>query len=294
MKREAFSLSITLWISAALMAGSLYFIKTNKENLKVAIKLQDKLTAKVELESTVEILKYYILLGKLEKNKIINKNQTILPPKLPIDATPFKYKNSTIKIQDTAGLLNTMYIQGYIKRMFSALNVTQSAIAIDSLDDWLDKDDFKRLNGAERFYYQEQHKHYSARNQPYLYAMDEINDIRGFENIQLEKSNFVHALEVGYNYYTMKPFVLAVLYGIDLKSAKLLVKQRNKNITAFESSFAKIEKDYIDELVGSTLVYSTVLKVTISTTINQAKTSKSFLIDMQKNIILYLDDVTSL
>jgi hypothetical protein len=153
MNRKAFSLSITLWMSAALIAGSVYFLKINKENVTIASSLDDKLLSSIEMYSTLELLKHYLILGKFDKNKIKIGKQQFFPFSLPIDSTPFKYKHSTIMLQDTAGLINTMYpypVAPYAIKILKGEE--QFEIANDSLLDWIDSNDFHKVNGAEHFF----------------------------------------------------------------------------------------------------------------------------------------------
>jgi len=283
--RKAFSLSITLWISAALMAGAIYFLNVNKQNLKIASSLQDKLLTSIELDSTMELLKYYIALGKISKNRILNNNQNILPISLPIDGSKFKYMNSLISIQDIDGLLNTMYSQDILSAI-KILNIKKYKIAKDSLNDWLDTDKFHNRNGAEARYYERNHKIYKPRNNEYIYHYNELDNIRGFKDINL--TNLVHTPKYGLNCYTMSELTLRVRYGISKSDAKLLVSVRKNSLKKFKKLFDKVDKKINDPLI-SLISHSKTLKINITTKINNATTSTTLLIDFRSNINLYLD-----
>jgi len=284
--RKAFSLSITLWISAALMAGAIYFIKITKQNIVISSSLQDKLQSSIELYSTSELLKYYLILGKCEFNKIKNKNQSLFPKSLPIDATPFKHGNSTITIQDSGGLLNTMYPQSFLPKATRILNENNYAIVKDSLDDWLDTNSFYKINGAEKYYYKDRKCKYEPRNSKYLYHSSELDNIRGFKDLNLS-NQFIHSFIYGLNYYTMSELVLQIKYNISKEDAKVLVKARRNNINDYTYMFNRVEK-VIEDPLEDTLSYSKVFKVTIVTTVNNATSSLVALVDYKNNINLYL------
>ena len=287
-KKNAFSLSITLWITAALMAGAIYFIGVNRQNLYISSQLNDKLAASLELQSTFELLKYYIYLGTYSYNKIINKEQNLLPKSLPIDSTPFKYKNSTIQLQDSGGLLDTMHIQSYISNLEVFQNRIEEQVAKNSIKDWLDKDSFSSINGAETFYYTAKGCRYRTRNKPFLYYTDELNIIRGCQDILNSKENFIHSVKWGLNPYTMSKQVLKTIFQLSENDVKIVLDIRKNDITRFRKKLYELKPEVL-RTMELFLIYSNVLKITITTKINKATVSKTFFLDFNSDTILYIN-----
>jgi len=283
--RKAFSLSITLWISAALMGGAIYFLKISKENIKITSQLNEKLDAKLEMLSTLSLVHHYLIQGKFHYNYILIPSQKYFGNKLPIDSTPIKYKHSTIHIQDTGGLINTMYPIDYISYIVKIdTSHKQFIIFRDSLLDWLDTNSFKRLNGAEKYYYTSVGCNYSARNQNFIYFYDELYNIRGFENIDLNKTNIIHSVSTNFNPYVMSESVLQTVFKLKPNIAHKLILDRKKDVKLFSSSLYtySTSKDY-------NIFFGNTFKITITTTINHTTTSYTEIINLSKNIIEYIE-----
>jgi hypothetical protein len=283
--RKAFSLSITLWISAALMSGAIYFLQISKENIKITSQLNDKLDAKLEMISTLSLVHHYLIQGKFHYNYILIPSQKYFGNKLPIDSTPIKYKNSTISIQDAGGLINTLNQSDTIPYLIKTnTSHKQFIIFRDSLLDWLDTNSFKRLNGAEKYYYTSIGCNYSARSQNFIYFYDELYNIRGFENIDLNKTNIIHSSSTSFNPYVMSESVLQTIFRLKPNLAHKLILDRKKDLKLFTSNLYaySASKDY------SVFIDKT-FKITITTTINHTTTSYSEVINLPKNIIEYIE-----
>lgn len=285
--RKGFSLAITLWLSTALIAGAIYFISINKENVRISHQLLNKLQSSIETQETLALLKYAIASGTFDKNIIQNHTISLLPKKLPIDSTPFQYKHTTIQLQDTGGLINTMYAQYLVPETLKLFYPNRYIIAKNSLDDWLDTNSFYRLNGAEKSYYQEQGRHYTPRNQNYLYHSDELYNIRGFQDIPFEKS-LIHTIHNGYNPYTMSSLILQATYHLSKKEADILIHLRQENLESFRKKLVKFkQKLHLDSLPE--LTYSKIIRITLRTTYQKATTTITAIIDFQTGTNLYLD-----
>ena len=75
-----------------------------------------------------------------------------LPKDLNFHGQPFEYRGVTVEMQDMSGLLSIVpFDEDSFKRFLrqSGIDEEEANIASDSIQDWLDSDDFKRLNGAE-------------------------------------------------------------------------------------------------------------------------------------------------
>jgi len=283
--RNAFSLAITLWISAALLAGAIYFIKINKENLSITSTLSDKLSVQIEQDNTLELIKYYSMLSSFEFNRLKLPNNAFVKY-IPLDNTPFRYKNSIIKVQDIGGIVNANYMGAEaIKYLYGTKDYL---VAKDSLADWLDKNDFYRINGAESQYYIDKNCNYTPRNNGFIYYKDELNDIRGFSNIS-KMIDFEFIKYYYLNIYTMSEIALSINFNISKSDAKLLVKKREKDIKEFYKLFNIIDKEvmYDENIILD--AYSYILRINIKTSIKQASKEKTVIIDLHKKpVILYI------
>ncbi|MCK5697002.1 MAG: general secretion pathway protein GspK [Gammaproteobacteria bacterium] len=101
---------------------------------------------------------------------------------------------------------------------------------VDTWLDWQDKDDLKRLNGAEKQYYEKQKLPYKPRNS-FFASVDEIRMIKGYEEIfkgiDLEKVFTLHGKtqgKVNPNYATKE--VLLMIPGLDEKIVNQILKVR--------------------------------------------------------------------
>ena len=287
--KKAFSLSITLWMTAALIAGSVFFIKINKQNLSIASKLKNKLTASIETESNLALIKYYSATGEFEKHYIKNNTLKLLPKQLLIDATPFTFNHSTITLQDTSGLINTFFPDEPLYRLVEMRKEHNYHIVKNSIEDWLDKDSLSNINGAEEYFYKQNNRGYLPRNRSFLSHYAELTLIRGFEGLNLKKY-LTYVPSYGVNPYTMNIPTLMLTYGITKQDAQLLIKTKKRDIENFEKIFNQIEKKYFDPFEQS-LSYSKTLQITISTTIKGATYSSSTLIDFDNFIQLYHDSI---
>lgn len=285
--KKAFSLSITLWITAALIAGSVFFIKINKENLSISSKLKNKLTATIETKSNLALIKYYAATGEFERHHLNNNTLHLLPEQLLTDATPFTLNHSTITLQDTSGLINTFFPGEELYHLVETKKENSYYIVKDSTEDWLDKDSLYRRNGAEEYFYKKNNRGYIPRNGEFLSHYAELTLIRGFEGLNIEKY-LAHTPSYGINPYTMNTLMLMVNYGMSEQDAKLLIKTKERDIENFEKVFSKIEKKYFKPF-EQTLSYSKTLKIHISTTIKDATYSSTPIIDFNRFIQLYHD-----
>jgi len=103
---------------------------------------------------------------------------------------------------------------------------------VDAWLDWQDKDDLKRLNGAEKQYYEKQKLPYIPRNSLFA-SVDEIRLIKGYEEVfkgvDLEKVFTLYGRTGGVvnpNYATRE--VLLMIPGIDKKIADDILKTREQ------------------------------------------------------------------
>lgn len=75
---------------------------------------------------------------------------------LPVSSKQLKKLEATVRLQDSAGLINFFKMDRVLLKNYFAhhgINNTRGEVMIDSLLDWMDPDDFSRPFGAEKAYY---------------------------------------------------------------------------------------------------------------------------------------------
>ena len=250
MTKKGFSLALTLWIVAILSLLSAYYLSYGKKVVKKSGELQIKLKLVLEAESMVELIKFYGATGIIVENRIENglvkekiKN---FPNKLFIDSRKMVWDNSTIVLQDAAGLMDIsdkIVIADYV-----AEDKEKKVIIKDSMSDWYDYDDFSLLNGAEKSYYSGNGYIANVRNEHYFAAAEELFLIRGLEHLskfQRKKllSNLILSDGGGtYNFFTLKDEILKSRYALTSNDMEQLKKAKENGLEAFKNTFYTLNK----------------------------------------------------
>lgn len=209
--------------------------------------LQDKLHTRLETESTLEKLKYAAATGRFHSWYIANSTPDIgLPDKLNLRGIPLTIGNSTVRLQDTAGRLGLWPPSPFFIRnvlVAAGIKEEQARIFHDSLLDWVDQDDLKHLNGAERYYYRtEQGYGYQPRNDQFLQSVRELALIRGAtpEILSIISDNLLEARTSAININTANAPLLAAALRINLAQAEQLLQHREKTGFLLSSDISRI------------------------------------------------------
>jgi hypothetical protein len=163
----------------------------------------------------------------------------------PIELSP----GVTVKLRDTAGMVPLLHGGNDLKKLVYQLSSDRKKAAqfADSLLDWQDADNFKRLNGAEAWQYRTGGYDYVPRNH-YVQVMEEIRLISGFSPEIFDKfRQSVTYYPAGHrNYLTMDRQTLDALIGskelvdtlIELRGTNDLSPARFRRITGIPSSMS--------------------------------------------------------
>ncbi|MBN2895212.1 MAG: general secretion pathway protein GspK [Campylobacterales bacterium] len=239
--RRAYAMSVVLWIVAAMSAVTMLLATHAKQSIEAAEMLQMKLIAQLEAESILEELNFYAATGRFTLNAVHNSAfQTALPSTLFLDGRNMTLDSDTnITLQDTASMLTLLYPNS---RVAAALSDSPSAPIMDqSLQDWMDTDEFHHLNGAESTYYRQQRDSaFHARNRRGIQSAEELMLIKGFDTLaddQKEhlRTHFAYAPPSAYNLATADPLFLQALLGTTPATAQALIADRNHDINVFLS-----------------------------------------------------------
>jgi len=244
--KNAFVLSIVLWIVAAILVGVTAIAMFSKDSVSLSTKLNYKLQARLSAQSVLEALKFYIATANYDNNSLINANFTNftykLPKKIVLDGRSYMLdKNITIKLQDTSSLVNVL-TSSCDTIAFLATTPTQRALRhtiSGSIADWRDTDNMTRLNGAENPTYEFKKKvTYKARNSDAIQDSQELRLINGIDTIpQVQWQNLRKMLYYGrtgvINLALINSYYLSFLLQIDNSYAKTLIDIRSEDMNKF-------------------------------------------------------------
>jgi general secretion pathway protein K len=229
-------LIIVLVLMMVSMSLALYAVSLSREMIATSQQLLDKLQAKLDTSSTMEKLIYIGTTGRFSSWNIGNiSSNHEFPAQLNIRNSPIKVGNSQVRLQDSAGRLGLWPPNPYhLKRMLRHFGIKPGEVetAVDSLLDWTDEDDLKRLNGAESYYYRlEQSKKYLPRNDRFIQAVDELALIKGWRGAVFDalRDEIIPTATETLNLNTADAALLSSVLDISRKSAEKLIQLRDKN-----------------------------------------------------------------
>jgi len=288
MKQKAFALSFTIWIVAILSLLAAVYLNYGKSTVYKSGKLQQKLAMTLESESTIELLKFYLATGKFIENRVENKLLaevvSSVPTQLPIDSSKIVLGNSTISLQDTAGLIS-LYDIDTIAKYLGYGTYQKYGIIKDSLTDWLDIDDFTNLNGAEQYFYRQEGKQYSVRNGKYFSSFEELMLVKGIYDINVTKlreleRHLTISDKIQYNIFTLQSNVLQRRYNLSNSNMEQLKEAKRNGLERFRLLFNTLNTTSLDFEVDSFYPSATVQGKVISAS-NGLKEEIQFLIDFR-------------
>lgn len=218
-----------------------YYIRTRLSDIEA---FNIKMDAYLNIRSYINILNFCLSNGNLSYSQIdIPLCQGVLDTtRIPLDGTPVKIKDDIYaSVQDTNGLISlwsgdTQALKNLVINLLG-FSDTQADSFVSSLLDWIDTDDLKRVNGAERFDYTQGYK---PRNYFFQYGQEvalvkgmNIEDYRKIKKFITIMSNY------GFNPNTAPPEVLSAYMNIDIQTAQKVVEYRKtRNITGNSELFA--------------------------------------------------------
>jgi len=117
-----------------------------------------------------------------------------------------------VVLQDTAGLVSPVFSSDILRRLIADAAPEYGSVFMDSLADWQDGDEFRHLNGAERWDYRQAGFPYGPRNS-YVQCLQELSLINGMnENLfQRVKNELIYWPAGNTNYLTMSPDLLQLI-----------------------------------------------------------------------------------
>lgn len=287
-------LPIVLFLVIILTSGGMFALHIAKQEISNTASLFDTVEAQIEAESQIEIIKFYASSGHFTQNRIENNTlnkisstylQTPYPEVLYIDNREQNITSTlSLKLQDTAGLLNAMYPDA--NAISELLNNTKkfnhTDTLRDSVEDWFDLDDFHRINGAEENYYREQKFAYTPRNAHISQSREELRLIRGIADLSVDQWEYLSRFLVlspvsAFNFATAPSELIAAKLHVSVKELDGLEELRRRDLVEFVKRIRVIGTGYNPETSG--IFPSKIVAVQVTVRRNNAKVHATALLD---------------
>lgn len=241
--KKAFALSITMWIVASLMFAAVIVLRFAKDELKISKELNNKLEVQMMTQNILEVLKFYIFTADSTsislKDTLLNGAIYNIPKEIVLDGREYNLsKGISISLRDTSGLINVFSgPSNFIASTLTKDNILRNRL-IDTLDDWRDKDDIPKINGAEQYGYDIKNKGglLKVRNSNSIQDIDELSLIKGFEKIdfKLIQDNLYYGESGMVNLALINnPSYLGVLLNLSYQESLNLLHLREDSLTEF-------------------------------------------------------------
>ncbi len=238
-KKNAFVLSLVLWIVAAMMLLALLFVRLAKEESNIYRQMHHKLTVELASESLFEKLSFYVATGTFSETTVQNKVDG-LPPKISLDKrdynTSFQKSTCYYSLLDHSALFNlrNMGTLQQAQRFIEQNSKIHYPLAPIYLD-WIDPDDLTRLNGAEKSDYLLDGYNYTPDNFVSFQHPDSIFLLKDFNNIDKNSTDIIKKHFTTYGRSSVN------IYLLDQKMLKAFFPQLNN--AEIEKLFLSKESD---------------------------------------------------
>jgi len=182
ISQRGYALPTILIISMIIIVITMSIISSGREKIAVALELKDKGRAYLLSYSAMNEVIYNILTSVFTPTglRIYKEDGSQLDWNLYGDTIEMD-KFVTVKLRDGAGMYSPLFNMLNLGKLVEYVSKfsDKSSLFSDSLGDWQDKDDFRRLNGAEYIDYKNEDYGYGPRNH-YIQLPEEIMLLKGF------------------------------------------------------------------------------------------------------------------
>jgi general secretion pathway protein K len=225
---------LTMLMAAVIVTVGVGFNWLVKEHMKSSESLRNKAEAILKARSAYDTLLYLIINGRVLQTGIVPlaSNEITELKTLPLNGQKVPLSDDLyVQAQDSNGMLSLVSLSSAaMERLIKKVGVMDNASGIiNSYLDWIDTDNFARLNGAEEFYYKGQGLPYTPRNYAIQYK-DEFELIKGMDKELYGKVEpYLTMLpSTGFNPNTASDEVLMAYLDINEESLKVLREYMSK------------------------------------------------------------------
>lgn len=289
--KDGFVLATVLWIVAGLMLVALLVVLFSKDTVKLSTAVEQKLQAKLEAQSILEQLKFYISTSNYDNTSLLNDTfrnlGSIYPAKVVLDGRWYQLTpNKRFRIKDSSMAFSAFALDPYIFSRYVTQDVAKQNIIRDSILDWLDPDSEVRLSGAESYYYKnEKGVVYHPSNLYRLQDPSELELIRGVDSLSKQTLSTIreNTYYMNWRYVNLALInakMLSAYLNITLPQAQLLTALRKESLEDFVKELRRF-KGYDDEDMGLALSRQFIIEIEV--TQQQAKAILKTIIDFRTN-----------
>ena len=262
---------LTMLMAAVIVTVGIGFNWLVKEHMKASEGLKNKAEAILKARSAYDTIVYLILNGRVSQREIVTAIGSEISElkTLPLDGLKVPLSDDLyVQAQDSNGMLslitmNTAAMDRLIRKVRGSDNASG---IIDSYLDWIDPDNFSRINGAEEFYYKGQGLPYTPRNYAIQYK-DEVAFIKGMNKELYSKIELYLTMlpSTGFNPNTASDEVLMAYLNINEDSLKNLKDYMSKkNVTSDTELFAITGRRIASDVEGVYFFPSPFIEITVS------------------------------
>lgn len=191
--RRGFALVIVLWLFVTLFVIGAEFAQEMRQDAQATVNFADETQSYYLASAAANLTFYRLLLSRREQErgkagKEVAAAQGGEEPEPPLVSTDGLWHDVelwgapvSVKVTDEGGKVAINWVnQVVLKHVFDNLGIApeDADIIADSIVDWRDKDDEKRINGAESEHYSGLARPYVAKNAPFD-ALEELLLVRG-------------------------------------------------------------------------------------------------------------------
>lgn len=248
-RQQGIALVQVLIISMVLISLGIFISQAVRSQVATAAIMSKAFQLRLKLETT-EARLLQTLLTKQHKGDSNSNNEFV--KQWNFYGEPYQIEPGvTISIQDLTSLLSLNITDNILtKSLLNVLGVAEqeSAMFLDSLADWKDKDELKRINGAEETYYKL--KGMKGPRNGFLQSLSEVEYIKMGEILTFEQwSVYFHTeLVSGFNPLNAPENILMALIKDD-NIVREVIDLRAKNLLS-ELNFYQLTGVDADEFIS--------------------------------------------
>jgi general secretion pathway protein K len=262
---------LTMLMAAVIITLGIGFNWLVKEHIRASEGLKNKAEAILKARSAYDTIIYLVLNGLVGQREIVSavSNEISDLKKLPLNGQKVLLSEDLyIQAKDSNGMLslatmNTAAMERLVKKVGGVDDVSG---IISSYLDWVDEDNFSRVNGAEEFYYKSEGLPYVPRNYAIQFK-DEVQWIKGMDKALYGKIEpYLTILpSMGFNPNTASDEVLMAYLDINEDSLKGLKEYMSKKaISSDLELFALTGRKIASDVEGIYFFPSHFIEITVS------------------------------
>ena len=234
MGQAGYALPMVLLISMIIIVIGLAISFAVRQKINTAFELKAHSRARLLVHSAVNEVMYNVSLATFSADSLYIHRQdgTIVVWNLWNDPIVLD-SGVTIKLQDGAGLVPTAFKVKMLRKLFliTSNDSAASNVFADSLADWQDSNNFKRLNGAESYDYQLAGHDYTPRNFT-IQLPDELSLVMGNASLYPQlKEDVTYWGSSAINYLTMSERLLKALLPDKVWVEEIIKLRQSRELT---------------------------------------------------------------